>query len=399
MTTNNGKPINVGVIGLGMAGAGILRGLATQPGVRLAAAADTRESALGAFRNQYGGRIYDSLDRLCADPEVEAVWVATPTHLRCEHAVALANAGKHVVFEKPMAKSLAECEQMIEAAAKNNVALIAGGHRSYDPAFLEMRRIITSGRLGKLGGLTDWSFSDWMLRARMPHEVDVNIDGGEVFNQGPHPVDALRLVGGGMVRSVRGAAVDMSLPGRPCPGYFTAFLEFEDGTPATLLYNGYGYVRGWELVPWGETEGRTAAAATAGDYRKRLRTGIANEEEARERLRYGGRPDDGRRVAGADTWVPSDAGLVIASCELGEIRQSATGLYVYDDDGRHEEPLPEGANARANEIDELRNAIAGRPVFRDGHWGMATLEVVLAILESSATHKEVVLRHQVPVMD
>ena len=400
MTTES-KAINVGVIGLGMAGAGILRGLAADSRVKLAAAADLRENALGAFRDQYGGRMYQSLDRLCADPEVEAVWVATPTHLRCEHAIRLLEAGKHVVFEKPMAKSLDECERMIDAAARNNVALIAGGHQSYSPAFLEMRRIVASGRLGKLGAMTDWAFSDWMLRARMPHEVDPAIDGGEVFNQGPHPVDALRLVGGGMVHSVRGATVDMSLPGRPCPGYFTAFLQFEDGTPATLLYNGYGYVRGWELVPWGETPPRTAAMEASYGYRKQLRGGTADEAEARERLRYGGRVEGSQpRGGGGDSaWVPSDAGLVIASCELGEIRQSADGLYVYDDEGRHEEKLPEGSNARANEIEELRKAIAGEPVFRDGRWGMATLEVVLAILQSGAEQREIKLSHQVPVID
>ena len=392
--------LNVGILGLGMAGAGILRSLDADPTVHIAAVADLRENALAAFREQHDGRVYQSFERLRDDPDVEAVWVATPTHLRCEHAVALAEAGKHVMFEKPMATSLAECERMIEAAERNNVKLIACGHQSYNPAFLEMRRIVRSGRLGGLGALTNWVFGDWMLRARLPNEVDPEVDGGMVFNQGPHPIDAIRLIGGGMVRSVRGTAVDLSLPGRPCPGYLTAYLEFEDGTPATVLYDGYGYLRGWELVPWGETSRRQAATDASFAYRGRLRGGMTDEADARELLRFGGRPPATRpSAAGDDAWVPSDSGLLVASCERGDIRQSSHGLFVYDDAGRHDEALPQGASMRANEVQELRDAIAGRRVFRDGRWGMATLEVVLAILQSGSERREITLTHQVPVRD
>ncbi len=400
MADSNG-PLNVGIAGLGMAGAGILRSLASNPDIKIAAVADPREAALAAFRERHDGRVYQSFERLCNDPDVEAVWVATPSHLHCEQTIALAEAGKHVMFEKPMATSLEECQRMIDAAEKNNVKLIACGHQSYNPAFLEMRRVVRSGRLGRLGGLTNWVFGDWMLRARMPGEVNVDVDGGMVSNQGPHPVDAIRLVGGGMVRSVRGTAIDLSLPGRPCPGYMTAYLEFEDGMPATVLYNGYGYLRGWELVPWGETPQRQTAMETSYDYRRRMRAGMPDESDARELLRFGGRPEASRAPGAAvdDSWVPSDSGLLVATCELGEIRQSPRGLFVYDDAGRRDEALGDSADIRTNEVKELRDAIAGRPVFRDGRWGMATLEVVLAILQSGSERREITLRHQAPVID
>jgi phthalate 4,5-cis-dihydrodiol dehydrogenase len=389
------KPIRAGIAGLGMAGDGIVRQLAQVPGVQLAAAADMRENALGAFLEQFGGRVYGDFDDLCNDPDIDAVWVATPSHLHCEHVIRLAQSGKHIVVEKPMAISLAECEQMVRAAEDNGVALIAGGARSFDPAFVEMRRLIRSGRLGKLGALTTWAFTGWMTRAREPHELDPLKDGGCIFNQGPHPVDVLRLLGGGAVRSVRGSAVDLNLPGRPGPGYFTALLEFEDGTPASLVYDGYGHILGFELVPWGETPQRLAATANAAAYRRQLRSGEADEMEARERLRFGGRTGT-VFAAGDGSWTPPDAGLVIATCELGEIRQSATGLYVYDDDGRHDEPLSAGASARLNEVNELRAGMKGEAYLHSGRWGMATMEVVLAIVESSREGREVTLQHQVP---
>jgi len=59
-----------------------------------------------------------------------------------------------------------------------------------------------------------------------------------VFRQGPHQIDTVRLLGGGLVRSVR-AQTGRWLAARPVPGYYTAFLEFENGTPATIMHNGY----------------------------------------------------------------------------------------------------------------------------------------------------------------
>ena len=310
----------------------------------------------------------------------------------------LAESGKHIVVEKPMAISLGECQRMVEAAEKHGVTLIAGGARSFDPAFVEMSRIIRSGRLGKLGALATWALTGWMTRAREPHELDPQKDGGCIFNQGPHPVDVLRLLGGGVVRSVRGAAVDLNLPGRPGPGYFSAFLEFEDGMPASLMYDGYGFAQGWELVGWGETPQRMAAAESSNAYRRQLRSGTADEVSARELLRFGGRPDGGSPFGRGDgNWTPLDAGLVIATCELGEIRQSPQGLYIYDDEGRHDEPLSSLPSARENEVADLRRGMTGGKSVHDGRWGMASMEVVLAIAESAKTHKEVTLSHQVPL--
>ena len=87
----------------------------------------------------------------------------------------------------------------------------------------------------------------------------------------------------------------------------------------------------------------------------------ANELDTRELLRYaGGRrlPRRGRR------WQrglgPGDYGIIVATCDLGEVRQSRDGLYVYDDDGRHDEPLPADATLRGNEVGELPQGDSGR---------------------------------------
>jgi len=386
--------IRIGVAGLGWAGSDILRSLSTIPDVEIVAAAAPREKFRTVFEQQFGGKTYDDVAGLAADRDVDAIWIATPTHLHCEHALVAARNGKHVVVEKPFATSLQQCEEMIAAADENEVVLIAGGVRSFDPAIVEMRRVIQSGRIGRLGALNSWSYTAWMVLPREPHEIDSAIGGGLIYNQAPHPVDALRLLGGGLLRTVR-AVTGEWMSERACPGYFSALFEFQDGTPATISYNGYGYMFGWEFVPWGETQPRREARDALNDYRRELRSGVADERKSREAFRFG---ETGSELIPASdgAWTPVDAGLMVASCERGEVRQSRDGLFVYDDRGRHDEPIRGSASARVNEYTELRDAVDGKgSPLHDGAWGMATLEAVIAIMRSAVTRSEITLHHQV----
>src|SRR5207244_10291058 len=82
------RPLNVGVAGLGVGSAMIIRTLDKTREAHVIAAADIRQEALDAFQSQSGGRVYHSVEKLCADPDVEVVWVATPNQLHCEHVLA-----------------------------------------------------------------------------------------------------------------------------------------------------------------------------------------------------------------------------------------------------------------------------------------------------------------------
>ena len=87
------------------------------------------------------------------------------------------------------------------------------------------------------------------------------------------------------------------------------------------------------------------------------------------------------------------------TCEKGEIRQSKDGLYIYDDHGRREVTIEQGARGRAAELREFYDAIVNdRQPFHDGRWGEATLEVCLGVLESAQERREVYMSHQVPVV-
>ena len=92
-----------------------------------------------------------------------------------------------------------------------------------------------------------------------------------------------------------------------------------------------------------------------------------------------------------------DLGIVIASCEGADIRQSPHGLWVYDDNGQRELPVEGLREERFAELDEMYQAVTqNRPVEHDGRWGMATLEVVLGIMQSGRERREIMMTHQCP---
>ena len=326
------QPVNrrlrLGIVGIGVGASEILPQMEAMPDIQLVAAADINRRVLNTFQHRYGAKAYDSIEKLCARiPNVEAVWISTPNRFHAPHTIMAAEHGKHVVVEKPMAISLAEAEKMIETAEKHKVKLLCGHTQSYGPHIRTMRRIIESGELGRLCALHVWAYTDWMLRPRTAEELDVNQGGGVPYRQGPHQIDTLRLLGGGLVRSVRGA-VGQWFAGRPIPGYYSAFMEFEDGTPATLMHNGYGYFLASELVPWRQPKQPLSRAERAA-IRKSLLDGTRNENADKDEMRIGGTHErDIRDRSKPKPWLPNDLGILIATCERGDIRQSQLGLYV-----------------------------------------------------------------------
>jgi phthalate 4,5-cis-dihydrodiol dehydrogenase len=198
-----------------------------------------------------------------------------------------------------------------------------------------------------------------------------------------------------MVRSVR-AMTGAWMPERPAPGNVSAYLEFEDGTPATISYSGYGYFNTSDLV-WGIGD-RMYTEEQAVEARRAFRAGQADDAAAKEQLRETTRGSrdysaEHRSVAGVGNWF----GILLVSCERGNLRQSPVGILVYDDEGHHEVPVQGRGGAGIIELQELHAAVTrGVPISHDGRWGMATLEVCLALLQSGRERREIMLTHQCP---
>ena len=392
------KPLRIGIAGLGVAGAVILREVAQRSHWAVTAAADIRGVALEAFAREYGGETYTSVEAMCESPNVDVIYVCTPNHLHAPNAICAAEHGKQIIVDKPMAVTLDECTEMCLAAERNGVRLLCGHTHSFDPPIQKMREMVRSGELGRLGMINTWYFKDHVYQPRMPQEFDAQQGGNAVFNQGSHQADIVRFIGGGMVRSVRGMTGVWD-PSRRMEGAWSAFLEFEDGVPATLVFSGYAHFNTAELTSWAGESGWH-------DPDRYLRTrrelaALAGPEEEwalREAERYGGAR---QRPAVRDPDRPQPHfGLTIVSCEHGDIRQSPHGLWVYGDDATWEVPIAANPGSRTQDLDEMYQAVLDdHPVWHDGRWGTATMEVVLAIMQSARERREIPMSHQVPSPD
>lgn len=385
------------VVRVGIAGAGVsARQLVSQfkqlPEARLVAVADIRSDALEEFRHKWSVETFSSVEEMCCSPDIEVVWVVTPNVLHAEHTIMAAENGKHIICDKPMAVTLQQCEGMIAAVERNKVKFVPGHTKIFDAPVRKMREIVTSGQLGRVIQINTWMYDDWWRRPHLATEVDTALGGGICYRQGLHQVDIVRCIGGGLVRSVRAVA------GRRDPNFlgegdYASFLEFEDGTAATMVLNSYGCFDTTELT-WGVGEGGRRVPDLDARRPRPWPAGPVDPGVYYALPELGGAGGESREQQGARRFQPF-FGLTVVSCERGDVRQSPEGLYIYTDEGRTEirwDPDPGG-----RELQELVAAIReDRPPFPDVRWGTATMEVSLALLESSRERREMPLSRQVP---
>jgi len=182
-------------------------------------------SALSAFfshsaqraeemRDRFGAsRAYSDLDGFLADDQVQAVYIASPQDRHCAETLAAANAGKHVLCEKPMAMTAGECEQMIGACRDNGVQLGIAYYRRWYPKARKMKELIDSGAIGKpvrarvlIGGRYDPAPDDWKH-----WRVTDAAGGGALMDVGSHRLDLICYLLG-QPSKVAGLASNLVMP-------------------------------------------------------------------------------------------------------------------------------------------------------------------------------------------
>jgi predicted dehydrogenase len=142
--------IRIGVIGLGYWGPNYARVL-RELGADLVWACDARPEALHLLRTRYPDVILTtSVDDVLADHSVDAVVIATPSSTHADLSVAALEAGKHVLCEKPLAFTVAECDRVIDAAAEADRVLMVGHTFIFNPAVRHMRQLVEAGAIGPI---------------------------------------------------------------------------------------------------------------------------------------------------------------------------------------------------------------------------------------------------------
>jgi phthalate 4,5-cis-dihydrodiol dehydrogenase len=386
----NKRKLRLGVAGLGRAFTLMLPTFAADERVALVAAADPRAEARERFASEFSAATYGSVEALCADPQVEVVYIATPHQDHAEHAVLAARQGKHLLIEKPLAITLTECKTITEAARRAGVQLVVGHSHSFDAPIARARALIDSGTYGTVRMITAINFTDFLYRPRRPEELDTAQGGGVAFSQAAHQVDIVRLLGGGRVTSVR-AITGAWDGGRPTEGAYAAMLSFEGGAFASLTYNGYGHFDSDEFQGWvGELGQRKEANATR---RRPSYANKADEAAAKAARNYGG---SNYQPARPEDLAHQHFGTIVVSCERADLRPTPNGVTIYQSGAATRDPLPPPTVPRAEVIDELYDAVVnGSAPLHDGAWATATLEVCLALLTSAREGRDIVPAHQV----
>jgi phthalate 4,5-cis-dihydrodiol dehydrogenase len=390
------EPLKLGVIGLGRAFTLMLPAFMADPRIRLVAASDPRADARERFAQEFGAKVFEDAGSLCANSNVNAVYIASPHQFHLAHVRRAAAHGKHAMVEKPMALSLEDCREMIVAAKQANIKLLVGHSHSFDLPYLRARAMIQDGAHGRVRMINALNFTDFLYRPRRPEELDTTQGGGVVFSQAAHQVDIVRLLASAKAISVRALTANWDAA-RPTEGAYTAQIQFENGCFASLTYSGYAHFDSDEFMGWwGELGQKRDGEASYGRARRTLRkaTGVADEIAMKNARAYG--PTGGDAFGAASELTHNHFGLVVVSCERADLRPLPHGVMVYGDETRHLEEVSPPTIPRAEVIDELYDAVKlGTPPLHSGEWGLATLEICLAILESAKTGREMALRWQV----
>jgi phthalate 4,5-cis-dihydrodiol dehydrogenase len=194
------------------------------------------------------------------------------------------------------------------------------------------------------------------------------------------------------VRAVTGAWD----PTRPTEGAYAALLWFDDGAYASLCYSGYGHFDSDEWSGWVGEMGTRKRPQDYGAARRKLARVQGPAEEARLKAAgtYGG-PEYVAPDAAAPDAEPAQHqhfGTVIVFCEHGDLRPVPDGVWVYGDERREHHALPVPAVPRSEVIDELHAAVVGRAApLHDGSWAGATVQVILALLQSAREQRDIEL--------
>jgi 1,5-anhydro-D-fructose reductase (1,5-anhydro-D-mannitol-forming) len=311
-----------GVIGWGLVGAGrhagnrVAPAILAAPNARLVGVVGRQVATAEAFAERFGSRAYPSLEALLADPAVQAIYLVTPNDQHAPATIQAAAADRHVLTEKPMALSPAECRAMVEACRAAGVKLGVGFHLRQHPAHQQVRQLLAEGAVGE----PTFARVQWAINRRTVREGwwgrPEQAGAGIMYGTGVHAIDLLRFVLGREVEAV--AAWTDATPAQPLDSRVLALLRFSGGLEVMLTSARAFGVPDNDLVIHGP-DGRLRTQDTVWeDLGGTLEVTSVSTPNASQRFSY---PD-----AASDLRLYADQVERFGRAILGDGEPSATGL-------------------------------------------------------------------------
>jgi glucose-fructose oxidoreductase len=199
---------------------------------------------------------YQNFDEIASNADIDIIYIVLPNSMHKEFTIRAANAGKHVICEKPMAMNAQECREMIAACENNNVGLSIGYRMQYEPYTQEIMRLGQEKVFGNVmhiscgAGYRHGNFNSW--------KVSKVMGGGPMFDMGVYPLQGARYVVGEEPISVTAQSFTIRKQDfREVDEVVTFQLEFPGGTIANLdtgFHTGFNYLNAYAERGWFQLE-------------------------------------------------------------------------------------------------------------------------------------------------
>lgn len=229
--------IRIALVGCGKVAGIHAAALGTIPEAEFVAACDISADRASAFAAKYGAKPFTDLAAMLRDARPDAIIIGTPHPLHAEAAITAADAGVHVLVEKPLAATLADCDAMLAAARKSGVTLgVISQRRFYEPV-QRMKRAIDEGKIGKpsLGVFIQYSWRDAAYYLSDPWRGKWDTEGGGVLvNQSPHQLDILLWLMG-PAAEVSGYWANLNHPTVEVDDTAVASIRFKNGGVGSII--------------------------------------------------------------------------------------------------------------------------------------------------------------------
>lgn len=225
------SPLRTAVVGCGKVSGSHAQALRDAPASDLVGFCDPAEERASAMAERYGGRAFADLGRMLRAVEPQAVVVCNPHPRHAAAAIVAARAGAHVLVEKPMAATLADCDRMIAAAREAGVQLGVVSQRRYYQPVQRMKAAIDAGKIGQpaLAVFQMYNWRDESYYAADPWRGTWDGEGGGVLlNQSAHQLDLLQWLMG-PVREVSGYWANLNHPTIEVDDTAVASIRFRNG--------------------------------------------------------------------------------------------------------------------------------------------------------------------------
>jgi phthalate 4,5-cis-dihydrodiol dehydrogenase len=237
------KTYGLAIIGTGRISGAHARAAESVPSVRLVAASEVDEARGQQFAGRWGCDVVSDYRDLLARDDVQIVALTLPHFLHCPVAIEAAQAGKHIIIEKPMADTVEECDRMIEAARRHGVKLFTAHTEEFMAPNVKARELIEGGAVGRPVLATDTWYKAFGLQGRPAWFLDRRQGGGMWLMNGAHMIDRLTFILNSRVAAVK-AFVGTRYNDIQADDAALAYLQLQNGIPCSIAHTGFRDHRG-----------------------------------------------------------------------------------------------------------------------------------------------------------